>query len=84
MYNDDLKRFYPQSSTPEKSNDFVRYNANGEIPVQVVNGGEHEPLIIDALATATQKLFIYVAKAENVYTYKEVTLSQETIYDRSY
>lgn len=32
MTNDDLKRFYSQNSAPEKSNDFVRYNANGEIP----------------------------------------------------
>lgn len=32
MTNDDLKRFYPQNSTLEKSNDFVRYNTNEEIP----------------------------------------------------
>lgn len=54
MTNDDLKRFYPQNSTPEKSNDFVRYNANGEIPGVGGNGGEHETVIIDALPTATQ------------------------------
>lgn len=54
MTNDDLKRFYTQNSTPEKSNDFVRYNANGEIPGVGGNGGEHETVVIDALPTATQ------------------------------
>jgi hypothetical protein len=58
MTNDDLKRFYPQNSTPEKSNDFVRYNANGEIPGIGGNGGEHETVIIDALPTATQGTII--------------------------
>lgn len=32
MTNDDLKRFYPQNSAPQKREDFVRYEKNGKIP----------------------------------------------------
>ena len=54
MTNDDLKRFYPQNSTPEKANDFVRYNANGEIPgIGSGEGGEHETVIIEAPIDST-------------------------------
>ena len=33
MYNDDLKRFYPQNAKPEQKEDFVRYDKNKRIQV---------------------------------------------------
>lgn len=35
MTNDDLKRFYPENSTPERNKDFVRYDKQGNIKVGI-------------------------------------------------
>lgn len=52
MTNDDLKRFYPQNSNPERRNDFVRYNENGEI--SGVGSLGLETVILNGLPTANQ------------------------------
>lgn len=55
MTNDDLKRFYPQNSVPEKRNDFVRYDENGQIPGAGGGGSaEVKHITISATEQATQ------------------------------
>ena len=39
MYNDDLKRFYPQGGDKSDANDFMRYDQKGKFPAVAIGSG---------------------------------------------